>query len=208
MFREETFFLNRSGSKRVVVGVEPNTNGEFERLLCIFDKKGLTIRFHEGQIHHLFSRLQAVIPTGGKRITIAEVSEKRDNDKDSIRVTKADYGQNIWIIENDNSGYSRKMVFGLCSLQRLLQLNKVIIYSFSNKDYRDTQRYFMSLVEEVQNMRPSIRGNIDRVREYLFDTAEACFELTDEECPHYTIARDTLANFEEYFLFMVEQINK
>lgn len=203
LFFEEKYFLTKSGSKWVLVGVLPKTEQNFVRVLRIHDSKGGWITFNEGQIHELFSKLREVIPVDGKCAALADISEKPNKEK-VIHISKANYGTDIWKIENKNSDHLNNMIFGLNTLQRLIQLDNLIVFSFNSKDYIYAQHAFTKMVEEVQKMPANIRKDTYRVQQYLLDTATHHFNFGGAS-PFYTMARDTLANFEDFFKYTVNK---
>lgn len=182
--------------------MKPNIKGEFERVLRIFDQNGLFITFNEGQIYELFFTLRDEIPIDGERLTLEDVSEKCKIEEETIRVVKAKYGIDVWEIRNEKSDSLSKMAFGIKTLQRLIQLDNIIIFAFNMKDFDYVQAAFKSMVEAVQKIPANTRKDITHVQKYLYETATDRYEF-GESCPFYNIARDTLANFEEFFLYMV-----
>lgn len=184
-----------------MVGVKPKSEGGFERVLRIFDQKGFYITFNEGQIHQLFSTLREKIPIDGKRVALERVSEICDKEN-VISVVKAKYGSDLWEIGNEKSDSLLKMGFGGNTLQRLIQLDNLIIFAFNSKDYVYAQFAFTSMVESVQKMLAHDRMDSNRIQKYLLDTAKDRYEF-GESSPFYTIARETLANFKDFFLYMI-----
>lgn len=208
LFFEEKFYLNKSATKWIAIGVKPLMNGVFTRVFRIVDKNGIYLTFNVGQISELFtvlSEVKALKNFSSMNNYDDDEEECEANIEGQIRIEKSDYNNQVYTVENDGSEEKiTQIALGLKSLQRLCQLEDLIYFSYKKCDYIFAKGVFFELIEAAQKMPLKDRNNPDRLRRMLLNKAIDRYEMS-EACPHYLIARDTLAKFEDFFHFMVNK---
>lgn len=210
LFLEEKFYLNESGTKWVAIGVKPFMNGVFTRVLRIVDKNGIFLTFNHGQICELFTILSEVeaFKNFSPMNNYDDDEENKANMEGQISIEQSDYNKLVFTIENEGSEEKiTQIAVGFKSLQRLCELEDLIYFAYKRCDFVFAKGAFFELVEAAQNMSKKDRCNTDRLRRLVLNKAIERYEM-DESSPHYLIARDTLAKFEDYFHFIVNNDNK
>lgn len=208
LFFEQRFYLNRSGTKWVSIGVKPLMNGQFTRVLRIVDRNGLFLTFTPGQVGELFillSEVPALRNYSNKNSYDEEEEESEfEFNPGAINIEESEFNNHVFVIENGTS--EEKVTYismGLKSLQRLCELEDLIYFAYKNLDYVIAKGVFYDLVDDVKHMSGKDR-RIDNVRKFLINKAYDRFDF-DEFNPRYLITRDTLAKFEDYFHFIVNK---
>lgn len=155
LFFDEIFYLSKSSSKWVSIGVKPLPNGDFVRLLRIVDKHGLMLNFYEAQVNELLASLSEISALKKHLHDDMEFEEEVDiGHEKNVNIEKAGFGGSmVYKLENELSGEKTTLlIIGIKSLQRLYEQRELNYFAFRNLDVVQVKSIFFETVEAVRKL--------------------------------------------------------
>lgn len=182
------------------------TKNEFIGVIRIVDRDGYWVTFTKAQFNQ-FMRLVIDLPEmNDYHIEFEANVEANAEENDSIFIEKTFFNDEIYEIKRGIDIEKRqRLLIGFTSLERIVRLYELINYVFDNLDVKILKKTFLKIIMEGK-ARISFVSEIDKkesIRIFLMEYIVENYEF-DENSIEYQVARDTQANFEDYFKYILE----
>lgn len=147
-FLEDRYFLNKSNSKWVSLGIKPRINGDFYRMMRIVDQRGFYMSFNLKEIDQLFSLLGKVVGSG------KDYEENKNQDEfstNNLIISKSSYSDDVYNITNKLSENEIKLSFNLLTLERLYEIEPIIRKRFSDLSVDTVKTIIGTIINEMRS---------------------------------------------------------
>lgn len=207
MALERRFFLNKSNTKWLSIGVVPAMNGNFTAVARLYDVKGFYMSLTKRQFEHLFKLLRH----------IPELSSILDKSNSPLKPIQNFYfvktGFNdtcVYTLKNINSEDQKEMALGIVTLERLLMLEHALRKAYDTT-FVDSSLTATAILEKI------VRSNDDtmsvqdesvfkaKIKEYISTVCKFSPVKLLAPLPHnhrcdtvYQAILDMASNFSEF----------
>lgn len=144
---EERFFLNKSNSKWILIGIKWRPHGDFQRVFRLVDARGFHMSFPEQQISRFFNLISQLPGMDSIKSEPDKISHQLYK---SIFVDKSQFADNIYNITNHHSDTSKKMSIATSTLEKLLYLEPLIRKRFNLLKPDDVGNVLIHLLKEIR----------------------------------------------------------
>lgn len=214
-FLEERYFLNKSNSKWVSLGIKPRINGDFYRMMRIVDQRGFYMSFNLKEMEQLFSLLGKVVGPAKDDV------ENRDCDEFSTKdliISKSSYSDDVFTITNSTSENEIKLSFNLLTLERLYEIEPIVRKRFSDLNV-DTLKMIIGTVFHEMCSTDIVEIEDDdivkkRVASYLTSLCKKPTSFQTKKFGQHNaeltlrVLIDLKTNFEKFFIELIQYQNE
>lgn len=192
MFTERRFYLNKSNSKYIVVGVKPSLEG-FKRIMTLCTKGFNSyqhIYLERTHLTQLYDHLKAIekIKKGDFLYPDIYVYADEELNKTKIKFYKTKFSgdADVYKLETPDEKY---MYLGIISLKNLIDMESLLFSAYDELNPENCRRVFEELLDEAALI-PFAEGNIyDVIKDNIMKSAASAWvdrDLTIQTALHFS----------------------
>lgn len=174
LYEEKRFYLNKSGSKFVTLGVRPDVS-EFKREIRLQSGgiKPFTLLFNRCQLGQLYSLIKELPDIHVDNAEYVAEFNEEGSGSSSIKLVKTSLGDNIFKLIMPDDQY---MFLGTVSLQKLVDFEAFIFSAYDEMDVDYLKKMFDGFTDECLQLNYEDYTFDYVIRKSLFQTAMTAWD--------------------------------
>lgn len=202
VYSEEIVYLNKSNSKWFSFGVKPRMRGVFSPIIRLFDNRGFYMTFSKKQFPIFFKLVKRVVKNQ-RDCNFASDNEEGFIPDKNLYIVKSEYYDKVFTIFNSSSEKAEKMMIGLNTLQRILELEKMLFEKIESIDCEGYKKVFDDLISDCSFKKKDPQYD-EKVKKYLFSRSKTHLQNENNDLES-KVSQETLMHFDDFFLNYLKQ---